>query len=55
MKTCTHCLGKGRIIVNAGTGLMKLCPKCNTVVLTSKRDSCDGRNSRIHKKSRVTF
>lgn len=28
MKTCTHCLGKGRLMVNAGTGLTKPCPKC---------------------------
>jgi len=28
-KTCPHCLGQGKIIVNAGTGLTADCVKCD--------------------------
>ena len=28
MKTCQYCLGTGKIIVNAGTGLKAKCTKC---------------------------
>lgn len=31
VKTCKRCLGKGRVITNAGTGLTKEC-KCNTEI-----------------------
>ena len=27
-KTCKHCLGTGKIIINAGTGLKVKCTKC---------------------------
>jgi len=27
-KTCKHCLGKGQIVINAGTGLLAACVKC---------------------------
>ena len=27
-KTCPHCLGMGKIIINAGTGLKAACAKC---------------------------
>jgi hypothetical protein len=27
-KTCPHCLGAGKIIINAGTGLLAACVKC---------------------------
>lgn len=27
-KTCPHCLGTGKIIINAGTGLLAACVKC---------------------------
>lgn len=29
-KTCKRCLGKGRILVNSGTGRTEPCPKCST-------------------------
>ena len=28
MNICKHCLGKGKIIINAGTGLLAACVKC---------------------------
>ena len=28
MSICKHCLGKGKIIINAGTGLLATCVKC---------------------------
>jgi hypothetical protein len=28
-KTCKHCLGKGQIIINAGTGMKADCAKCS--------------------------
>lgn len=37
-KTCPHCLGKRRIITNAGTGLTKPCPKCLTPSKITKAD-----------------
>ena len=27
-KTCPKCLGRGKIIINAGTGLLAACVKC---------------------------
>jgi hypothetical protein len=34
-KTCPHCLGMGKIIVNAGTGLLAACVKCALPVLNA--------------------
>ena len=28
MNICKHCLGKGKIVINAGTGLLATCVKC---------------------------
>jgi hypothetical protein len=33
--TCKHCLGMSEIIVNAGTGLRKSCPKCRKTEKTN--------------------
>lgn len=29
-KTCPRCLGRRRIMINAGTGFLKRCPACNS-------------------------